>query len=85
MKDLGVLTYFLGLEISKNSSGCFVSYRKYSLDFLNEFEMGNSKPLMLPLDKNVKLRATDGTCLINPTPYRTLVGKLIDILDSNKT
>lgn len=36
MKDLGDVTYFLGLEISKNSQGIFVPQHKYTLNLIKE-------------------------------------------------
>lgn len=42
MKDLGVVRYFLGLEIDKNTQGYFVSLKKYTLDPLKEYNMENA-------------------------------------------
>ena len=39
MKDLGILRYFLGLEINRNSDGFFISQKKYVVDLLKEFNM----------------------------------------------
>ena len=44
IKNLGHLTYFLGLEIARNSSGLHLSQRKYSLDLLHETDMLDSAP-----------------------------------------
>lgn len=41
MKDLGNVSYFLGLEISRSSAGFFVSQKKYALDLLEEFGVFN--------------------------------------------
>jgi len=48
MKDLGELSYFLGLVITKYEQGIFVSHRNYALDLLKEIEHTNYKPLKLP-------------------------------------
>ena len=36
MKDLGLLKYFLGVEVSQSSERIFLSQRKYALDLLQE-------------------------------------------------
>lgn len=77
MKDLGELSYFLGLEISKNSQGLFVSQKKYTLDLLQEAGVTNATPYKLHMDQHLKLQADVGTPLTDPEVYRRLIGKLI--------
>ncbi|KAL5739715.1 hypothetical protein ACOSP7_028607 [Xanthoceras sorbifolium] len=80
MKDLGVLRYFLGIEVARSKHGIFLSQRKYVLDLLTETGMLASKPTDTPMDQNHKLCE----CPDHPdrTPankerYQRLVGKLI--------
>ncbi|XP_056688715.1 uncharacterized mitochondrial protein AtMg00810-like [Spinacia oleracea] len=77
MKDLGELTYFLGLEVFRSSSGFFVSQRKYALDFLKEHHMVDVKSVLLPMESNLKLTTDNGELLPSPTPYQRLLGRLI--------
>ena len=44
MKNLGGLKYFLGIEVSRNKEGIFLSQRKYILDLLTEVGMIDCKP-----------------------------------------
>lgn len=76
MKDLGELHYFLGIEVSRNDEGIFISQRKYTMDLLSEHKMEKVKPLRLPLDSHCKLTHETGSPLANPTDYQHLVGKL---------
>lgn len=55
MKDLGPVTYFLGLEIDRSSNGFFISQKKYTLNLLQEFGMLQATPLKLPMDTHIKL------------------------------
>ncbi|KAK0581525.1 hypothetical protein LWI29_014803 [Acer saccharum] len=55
MKDLGVLRYFLGIEVARSKHGIFLSQRKYVLDLLTETEMLASKPADTLMDQNHKL------------------------------
>ena len=45
-KDLGLLHYFLGLQIDYTSSGLFVHQTKYVSDLLTKFGMTNDSPLL---------------------------------------
>lgn len=49
LKDTGVLTYFLGLEITSRPTGLFISQAKYSQDILTCAQLLNSKPIATPL------------------------------------
>lgn len=76
IKDLGLLHYFLGLEILYRLDGIIISQRKFTTDLLNEFDSFNCKVATSLLDYNEKLWATDGKLLSDPTLYRKVVGKL---------
>ena len=41
MIDLGVLHYFLGLEVYQGDHDIFISQKKYTLDMLKKFNMLN--------------------------------------------
>ncbi|MCO5570544.1 hypothetical protein L7F22_024267 [Adiantum nelumboides] len=77
MKDLGELRYFLGIEIIHTKEGIWLSQRQYALDMLPKYGMADCKPISMPLDKNVKLRADEGQVLEDVTMYRQIVGSLI--------
>ena len=76
MKDLGFLTYFLGLEVHSSSSGVFVHRYKYAQDLIALADLQDSSPVDTPLEVNVKFRRNDGDLLPNQTLYRQLVGNL---------
>lgn len=80
MKDLGELRYFLGLEVSRSEEGCFLSQRKYTSDLIKDFGMQSKRSLQLPMDQNVKLHTDSGNLLVDPGPYRRLIGKLIYLI-----
>lgn len=77
MKDLGSPSYFLGIEISKDSSGCYLSQAKYAFDLLARAGLTDSKTASTPLEPNTRLTPLDGTLLTNATLYRQLVGSLV--------
>ena len=73
MKGLGELQYFLGIEIMCTLESIWLSQRQYSLDMLSKYGMADCKPISMPLDQNLKLRADEGQV----TMYRKIVGSLI--------
>jgi hypothetical protein len=77
MKDLGTLSYFLGLEVTSSTDGYYLSQAKYASDLLSRVGLTDSKTTSSPLETNVKLLATDGEPLSDATLYRQLVGSLI--------
>ncbi|RVW73210.1 Retrovirus-related Pol polyprotein from transposon RE2 [Vitis vinifera] len=77
MKDLGVLKYFLGIEVARSSAGLFLCQRKYTLDIVSEAGLLGAKPCGFPIEQNHRLGLANGELLSNPESYRRLVGRLI--------
>ncbi|KAL9238891.1 hypothetical protein vseg_013261 [Gypsophila vaccaria] len=76
LKDLGHLTYFLGVEVLPCPHGLFLNQHKYIRDLLQKAKMSEAKPASTPLDSNTSLTLKSGTPLTTPTDYRMLVGSL---------
>ena len=74
-KDLGLLRYFLGVEVTRSKKGIFLSQRKYVLDLLTETGKLGAKPCSTPMLPNLQL-TKDGELFEDPERYRRLVGKL---------
>jgi hypothetical protein len=55
MSDLGVLSYFLGIEIVISTEEVLIHQKKYAIDILKRFNMNNSKPVTTPIDIGTKL------------------------------
>ncbi|MFS7899741.1 putative RNA-directed DNA polymerase [Helianthus anomalus] len=80
IKDLGLLQYFLGIEVLTCDKGLCLSQRKYCTDLLAEYGMLGCKPVSIPIDQSHIVNALlDNNCgpLHNVTGYQQLVGKLI--------
>ena len=50
LKDLGVLKYFLGLEVARSYKGISICQRKYTLEVLKEASMTACKPNKVPME-----------------------------------
>ena len=52
MIDMGLLHFFLGLEIWQDQSGIFISQKRYVQELLQAFDMQDCKPISTPMDPN---------------------------------
>ncbi|XP_074590043.1 secreted RxLR effector protein 161-like [Curcuma longa] len=77
MSDMGLLHYFLGLEVKQGVDGIFISQRKYATDLLKRFSLFNCNPATTPMNTNEKLQLEDGSEKANAKYFRSLVGGLI--------
>nr|GEY92024.1 ribonuclease H-like domain-containing protein [Tanacetum cinerariifolium] len=75
MTDLGALNYFLGISVTRDSSGMFLSQRKYAIEILERAHMVGCNPSRTPVDTESKL-GDGGTPVVDPTLYRSLAGSL---------
>ena len=74
-KDLGMLRYFLGIEVMRSKHGIFLSKRKYVLDLLSKIGKLRVKPCNSSMVLGVHLTRENET-FEDPKRYRRLVGKL---------
>ncbi|KAL4385296.1 hypothetical protein GQ457_15G029610 [Hibiscus cannabinus] len=77
MSDLGLMSYFLGMEINQSKAGIFISQNKYALDVLKKFKLESCKGVDSPLPSNLKLSKNDGEKLYDPSIFRSIVGSLL--------
>ncbi|XP_022874314.1 uncharacterized protein LOC111393155 [Olea europaea var. sylvestris] len=77
MKDLGQLTYFLGLEVHHWANGIFLNQHKYVQDLIAFAGLEDFSSVDTPMELNVKYRKDERNLLDDPTLYHSLVGSLI--------
>lgn len=82
MTDLGLMRYFLGMQVKQRPGQIFISQEKYADDLLKKFNMQDCKPLATPMAMNEKLSKDDGQNKVDATVYRSLVGSLIYLTNS---
>ena len=77
MKDLGHLSYFLGLKITHSTDDLYITQAKYASDLLSRAGLTDSKTIDTPVELNVHLTLSGGKPFSNPSLYRRLVGSLV--------
>nr|GEV40126.1 ribonuclease H-like domain-containing protein [Tanacetum cinerariifolium] len=80
MTDLGPRNYFLGISVTRDSSGLFLSQNKYAIEILDRAHMDNCNPSRTPIDTESKM-GSDGDSILDPTLYRSLAD-LVAYLDA---
>lgn len=77
LKDLGILSYFLGIEVSyPPREGLFLSQTKYITDLLHKVDMFEAKSISTPMVSGSVLSAFGGENFSDAQLYRQIVETL---------
>jgi Fe2+ transport system protein FeoA len=76
MKDLGKVDTILGIKVTKNSGGFYLSQSHYIESVINKFKHLNIKDCSTPLDPSSKLMKNDGR-EIAQLEYASAIGSLM--------
>uniref|UniRef100_A0A2N9ICE2 Integrase catalytic domain-containing protein n=1 Tax=Fagus sylvatica TaxID=28930 RepID=A0A2N9ICE2_FAGSY len=76
MTDIGLMAYYLGIEVKQTEEGIFISQEGYAKEILKKFEMLDCKSISTPVECGVKLSRHDEEENVNPTLFKSLVGSL---------
>ena len=82
MKDMGLMHYFLGLEVWQKDGEVFVSQGKYANEILSRFHMGKCKPMQTPLAGNWRKEDTTLREVVAATVYQQLVVSLMYLVST---
>lgn len=79
IKDIGEVTYFLGLQLRRDwdQGKIWLGQPKYARDMLDRFGMTDCKAVRSPMEVNTRLSRHDGVLVDPDTPYAELVGSLL--------
>jgi hypothetical protein len=76
MKDLGKLSYFLGIGFEQGPVYVKMNQRKYICKMLEKFDMADCKPRYTPCEQKVDC-SSESEETVDPTKYREVVGSLV--------
>jgi hypothetical protein len=77
MIDLGIMKYFLGIEVDQSTKGIFVYQKKYAADIITKFRMEECNPTKTPIPLGTKLSKKYEGPTVDSTLYKSLVGNLL--------
>eukprot|EP00253_Pinus_taeda_P001841 PITA_01841 len=82
MKDLGLMHYLLGLEVWQQKGEIFLGQGRYATEILKRFEMGDCRPMAMPMITNWKKIDASEDKDVDPTLYRQLIGSLMYLVNT---
>ncbi|XP_019053103.1 PREDICTED: uncharacterized protein LOC109114618 [Nelumbo nucifera] len=77
MSDLGIMHYFLGIEVVQSDAGIFVSQKKYAQEILDRFDMKNCNSTTTLVETGLKLVKNPAGKGVDSTLYKQMVGSLM--------
>ncbi|KAK2985140.1 hypothetical protein RJ640_000907 [Escallonia rubra] len=76
MTDIGLMSYYLGIEVKQRDDGIFILQEAYAKEVLKRFNMENCNPISIPIEVEKKLSRHVKEGPIDRTLFRSLVGSL---------
>jgi hypothetical protein len=82
MSDIGLMHYFLGMEVWQEEGHIFLGQGKYVADILSRFQMEDCRPMSTPMVTNWKKLSASDSQLVDATGYRQLIGSLMYLVNT---
>ena len=76
LKDMGNLSFFLGVEVIPTHAGLFLSHHQYIRDLLSTTNMLGAKDVSTPLSTTASLKLFDGTAPVDSIDFQRVIGSL---------
>ena len=76
-RDLGMMHYFLGMEVWQNEDRISLGQGKYVVEILKRFRMMECKAMATPMASNIKLLSDDSSEMIDATMYHHMICSLM--------
>ena len=77
MKYLGLMHYFLELEVWQSPEGIFLNQGKYAIEILKIFDVLDCKSMATPMETNLRFLSDESSQLVDMTQYRQIIGSLM--------
>ncbi|XP_038985581.1 secreted RxLR effector protein 161-like [Phoenix dactylifera] len=76
MTDIGLMVYYLGIEVKQIEDGIFISQEGYAKEVLKRFKMDDSNSVSTSVECGVKLSRYEDGEKVDSTFFKSLVGSL---------
>nr|KYP31214.1 Retrovirus-related Pol polyprotein from transposon TNT 1-94 [Cajanus cajan] len=77
MTDLGLISFFLGMEVKQDHGGVFICQKKYAREILKKIRMEDCKNTTTPMNQKEKFSKDDGIDKVEEHQFRSLIGCLM--------
>jgi hypothetical protein len=82
MKDLGLMHYYLGLQVWQKRGEVFLGQGKYAVKILQKFGMMDCKSMDTPMTSNIIKVRDSNYDVVDPSLYRQLIRSLMFLLNT---
>jgi hypothetical protein len=82
MKDLGLMHYYLGLEVWQKRGEVFLGQGKYAIKILQKFGMMDCKSMDTPMNADIRKVKVPDSDPVDPSLYRQLIGSLMYLVNT---
>jgi len=76
MSDLGLLSYYLGIQVSQKEGEIMLCQSTYTLKILEQAGMKGCNPCHVPMENRLRLSKNDKSPPVDKTKYRSIIGSL---------
>ena len=82
MKYLGMVHYFIDMEVWQSAYGIFLGQGKYAVEILKRFRMLDCKEKATPMESNLKILCDSSLESIDATMYHQMIGSLMYLMNT---
>jgi hypothetical protein len=82
MKELGLMHYFLGIEVCQSPEKIFLNQGKYAVEILKKFDMLEYKSMNTPMETKLKIMVDTLSELVDAMLYRKIIGSLMYLMNT---
>eukprot|EP00253_Pinus_taeda_P012076 PITA_12076 len=79
--DMGLMHYFVGLEVWQKDGEIFLGQGRYAIDILKRFRMKDCLPMAMPMITNWKKINASGDKKVEPNLYKQFIGSLMYLVN----
>ena len=76
MSDLGLLSYYLGIQVDQQVGITKLCQSSYTLKILEQAGMKGCNSCAVPMENRLKLSKNDKTPSVDKTKYRSIIGSM---------
>ena len=84
MKYLGIMHYFIGIEVWQNADGISLCQGKYAVEILKKFRILDFKVIATPMASNLKLLCYASSESVDSMMYRQMIGSLMFLTNTRQ-
>jgi hypothetical protein len=76
MSDLGLLSYYLGIEVKQSGDGIVLGQSAYAAKLVEKAGLSGCNPVHIPMEPRLKMSTVSSNPPVDATLYRSIVGSL---------